>query len=692
MSVEFLVELGTEELPPKALSTLSQAFAKGLSEALNEAGLNFEQCQPYASPRRLAIWISGLDEKQPDQNIEKLGPNIKAAFDADGKPSKAAMGFAKGFGVEVSELEQQETDKGTRLMYRSVVNGKRSADLLPEFVAASLAKLPIPKRMRWGASRTEFVRPVKWLLMLLDQNVLDCEILGVKSSNKTYGHRFHANHAIEISEPKDYAERLKQDGKVIADYQERQSMITQQIKAAADDLDAVAEIDPALLDEVTGLVEWPVALAGTFDAGFLEVPAEALISSMKEHQKYFHLLDKQGQLKANFITLCNIESQDPQQVILGNEKVIRPRLQDAAFFFETDKKTRLADKAGKLKNIVFQNQLGSVYDKSQRIKALAQAVANMIGADSSKAARAADLCKADLVSEMVLEFSDLQGLMGYHYALHDGEDAEVAQALVEQYLPKGSDSALPDSETGLCIALADRIDTLVGIFGINQPPTGTKDPFALRRAALGILNIVVQKNLHIDLPALLQQAADLHGENLKNPEVVQQVQAYCIERFRAIYQDKGYATETFMAVQARNISDLLDFDQRVNAVQEFSQLPQASSLAAANKRVSNILAKQEQAVSLEIKPALFESGAETELAKAIETQQAGIAADLQAANYTQVLTALASLQTPVDAFFENVMVMTDNEALKLNRLAILANLHQLFLQIADISVLAPSKS
>lgn len=692
MSVEFLVELGTEELPPKALKKLSQAFEQGLVAALNEAGLNFGSCQAFASPRRLALLVKELDAKQADQTVEKLGPNIKAAFDADGNPTKAAQGFARGFGVEVSELEQQETDKGTRLAYRSVVAGKTSASLLPEFVAQSLAKLPIPKRMRWGASRTEFVRPVQWLVMLLDNQVLDAEILGVKASNQSRGHRFHANREIEIGNSSDYAQILEREGKVIADYQQRQQMILEQVQAEAAKLGATAEIDADLLDEVTGLVEWPVALTGTFDQKFLEVPAQALISSMKEHQKYFHLLDQDGNLKANFITLSNIESQDPAQVIAGNEKVIRPRLQDAAFFFETDKKTSLISKAEKLKNIVFQNQLGTIYDKTQRVKALAQSITAMIGADSDKAARAADLCKADLVSEMVLEFSDLQGIMGYHYAINDGEDSEVAQAIIEQYLPKGVGSELPSSQTGLAIALADRIDTLVGIFGINQPPTGTKDPFALRRAALGVLNIVVQKQLQIDLPALLAQAVQLHGDNLKNAEVEQQVLAYCIERFRAIYQDKGYAAEIFAAVNAKQISDLLDFDQRVNAVHEFSQLEQASSLAAANKRVSNILAKQDKQISTEIKAELFESEAETALANAVQAKQQAIAADLEQANYTQVLSALADLQAPVDEFFANVMVMADDENLMFNRLAILANLRQLFLQIADISVLAPSKS
>lgn len=688
---DFLVEIGTEELPPKALSNLSSAFESGIVEGLKQAKLNFSASKKLSTPRRLAVLISGLDAQQADQTIEKLGPNVKAAFDQDGNPTKAAQGFARGFGVEVSELLQIETDKGTRLGYRSEQKGESAESLLPNIIEQSLSGLPIPKRMRWGASRAEFVRPIHWVIMLLDNKVIDAEIMGIKAGNETRGHRFHYNQTLSIATPSEYESTLANTAYVLADSDQRKQKIVEQVTAAGEKLGGIAQIDDDLLDEVTGLVEWPVALAGKFDDRFLDVPAEALVSSMKEHQKYFHVNNADGDLLANFITVSNIESIDPAQVIDGNERVIRPRLHDAAFFFETDKKTSLHSKTDKLKTVVFQEKLGTIYDKTQRIKTLAVDIAEKIGGNRDDAARAASLSKADLVTEMVFEFTDLQGIMGYHYALHDGENIDVALALNEQYLPKGAGDSLPTTATGSALAIADRIDTLVGIFGIGQPPTGNKDPFALRRAALGVLNIIVQKQLPLDLRPLLERAKDQFTDLPKAETVVEDVLAYMIERFRAWYQGEGIATEVFLAVQAKNISDPVDFDQRIKAVHAFSELEAAQALAAANKRVSNILAKLESPISGDVDDAILSDDAEKQLASAVKDLDKTVQPLLADRNYSQVLAELASLREPVDTFFDQVMVMADDEAVKTNRLRLLNQLRGLFLQIADISLLVPAK-
>ncbi|MCX2830821.1 glycine--tRNA ligase subunit beta [Microbulbifer thermotolerans] len=693
MAREFLVELGTEELPPKALRKLMDAFAEGVTEGLKAAELDFGAVKAYAAPRRLAVTVSELAEKQRDKQIQKLGPAVVAAFDKEGKPSKAAEGFARSNGVSVEQLSRIDTDKGERLAFVSEQKGADTATLLGDIVNQALAKLPIPKRMRWGARRAEFVRPVHWLLMLFGDQVVDCEVLGLKAGNTTRGHRFHCNRELEVASASDYVRQLRDPGYVVVDFAERREIIREQVMAEANNVNGVAVIDEDLLDEVTALVEWPVALTGRFEERFLEVPAEALISSMKEHQKYFHVVDQDGQLLPFFITVSNIESRDPAQVIHGNERVIRPRLADAAFFFETDKKTSLESRREKLKKIVFQQHLGSVYDKTERVAALAHAIAEKTGANADLAERAGLLCKSDLVTEMVFEFPDLQGIAGYYYAENDGEPLDVAKAMYEQYMPKFAGDELPRSETGTLIALADRLDTLVGIFGIGQPPSGSRDPFALRRASLGVIRLLVEKKLDLDLRDLLEQARDQYPRTALGEynTVVEQTLTYVLERFRARYEDQGIAAEVFMSVAARKLSRPLDIDNRVHAVHAFSQLPEAEALAAANKRVSNILAKFEGSVPSEVNEQLLQEDAEKALYAEVQTARTEVEPLYKAAMFAEGLAGLAGLRETVDNFFDHVMVMTDDEALRNNRLALLAQLQSLFLEVADISLLVPAK-
>ncbi|QSR33413.1 glycine--tRNA ligase subunit beta [Marinobacterium iners] len=677
---DFLVELGTEELPPKALKTLSDAFLNGITSGLDAAGIAYTTATPFASPRRLAVLISNIQPQQPDRSIEKRGPATQA-------PEKAVQGFAGSCGVSIDQLEVMETPKGSYYVYRGVEKGQSTAALLPEIISESLHKLPIPKRMRWGSSRTEFVRPVKWLVMLLGDEVVDAEVLGLKAGRKTRGHRFHYNHEIEIMVPADYQQTLLDTGKVIADFAARREIIREQVIREGERIGGTAQIDEDLLDEVTALNEWPVALTGRFEERFLDVPAEALISSMKENQKYFHALDAEGKLMPYFITLANIESKDPQQVIEGNEKVIRPRLADAAFFFDTDKKQPLEARIEKLKSVVFQQQLGTIYEKTQRIEGLAAAIANLIGGDSQYAQRAASLSKCDLMTDMVFEFTELQGLMGYHYALHDGEAEEVAQALDEQYMPRFAGDSLPSTRTGIALAIADRLDTLTGLFGINQPPTGSKDPFALRRAALGVLRIIVEHKLDIDLHELLSIAVAQHQDLPAAEGLADRVLDFMLDRFRAWYDDRGISAETFLSVHALRPTSPLDFDRRIDAVNHFRNLPEAATLASANKRVSNILTKQGGDISTDTNPSLLHEQAERELCEQLDAIEREITPLFERGEYRNALERLAQLRQSVDNFFDQVMVMADDEALKLNRLALLARLRRLFLGVADISLL-----
>jgi len=676
---DFLVELGTEELPPTALKSLAASFRDGIQQGLHSAGLGFSSIKYFASPRRLAVSVTGLDSHQADRSFEKRGPALKA-------PEQAVAGFARSCGVELSDLEQIETDKGSYFVYRGTEQGKQTPVLLPEIVSQSLHQLPIPKRMRWGASRTEFVRPAHWLVMLFGDEIVDCSLLGLKAGRKTRGHRYHYNHDIELISPNDYESQLLNTGKVIADFSKRCERIRELILAESDKLSGQVEIDEELLEEVAALNEWPVALTGRFEERFLEVPPEALISSMKANQKYFHLLDSQGKLLPYFITVANIESRDPAQVISGNEKVIRPRLADAAFFYEKDRKTPLASRIDNLKNIIFQNELGTLFDKSERVARLTVEIAKRIDGNPDFAARAANLSKCDLMTDMVFEFTELQGLMGLYYARHDGEAEEVAQALNEQYMPRYSGDELPVTATGKALAIADRLDTLVGLFGINQPPTGSKDPFALRRQSLGILRIIIESNLNLDLQELTQIAADNYGSLPAQHEVVDRVVDFMLDRFRAWYDEKGISPEIYLAVHALRPTSPLDFDKRIRAVSQFQALPQAAALAAANKRVSNILAKQGSGAG-SVDPDLLSEAAEKELATLVQALQTRLAPMFTAGEYEQALTLLAELEAPVNRFFDDVMVMAEDDAVRNNRIALLGNLRQLFLGTADISLL-----
>lgn len=687
MSKDFLVELGTEELPPKSLLTLATEFCNNIEQALKKEKLGFTAITWYATPRRLAVAVDALEPQAPDENTEQWGPPLSVAF-KEGKPTKAAEAFASKNGLKIEDLKTKHSDEKTgKLVCRSISKGASAISLLPAIVQKALDDLPIARRMRWGASRAEFVRPVHWLVMLYGADVVDCEIYGVRSSNISKGHRFHANRGISIPDRASYSQVLL-DAKVMADFAGRKQTIADQVATKAKELGGEAVIGEDLLEEVTALVEWPAALAGKFDKEFLDVPAEALISSMKEHQKYFHVVGTEGKLMPYFITVSNLESTDPAQVIDGNERVIRPRLADAAFFFNTDRQAKLEERREKLKSVLFQAKLGTIYDKTARIEALSQQIAAKTAADALLARRAAQLCKCDLVSSMVYEFPDMQGIAGYHYALHDGEQQEVAQALIEQYLPRFSGDQVPGTMTGAIIAIADRLDTITGIFGIGQTPTGSKDPFGLRRASLGVLRIMVEKKLDLDLRELVSFAATQFDDLPKAATVVDDVLTYMLERFKAWYEEARIAAEVFQAVSAKNLSHPLDINNRVYAVAEFCKLPEAAALASANKRVSNIIAKQDAKIPGEVDESLLQEEAEKALAKEVAAMRKKVAPLFAERNYTKALATLAGLRAPVDNFFDHVMVMTDDEKLRNNRLALLQQLRELFLVVADISHLA----
>lgn len=683
--IDLLVEIGTEELPPKALKKLSDAFTDGIVSGLKDAGLQAAAVYPYAAPRRLAVWLQGVPVQQEDQIIERKGPAVQAAFDKEGKPSKAAEGFARSCGVEFSALQQIETDKGAWLVFRQQQKGQQTADLLPAIVDKSLAGLPIPKRMRWGSGTAEFVRPVHWIVMLAGNDVIDAEILGIKTGRESYGHRFHAPAAVSINKPEDYAGQLGQ-AFVIARFEARRDMIKAKVTALAAELGGTAIMPEELLDEVTALVEWPVPVAGRFEERFLDVPQEALISTMQDNQKYFALVDADGKLMPNFITVANIESNDVAQVASGNERVIRPRFSDAEFFWNQDKKLPLENRREQLKSMVFQQKLGTLYDKSGRVAQLAANIAKQLGADEKLAIRAAELGKCDLVTSMVFEFTELQGTMGRYYAQHDGEPAEVATAMEEQYMPRFAGDELPSTDTGRILALAERLDTLAGIFGIGQKPTGAKDPFALRRAALGVLRIMIEQQLPLDLADLLDKAADGLTPQLGSKPDTQEALDYILERLRAYYQEQGIGAELVEAVASLKPTRPLDFDHRVKAVAAFRQLTAAESLAGANKRISNIL-KKVDTLPETINPGLLQEQAEKALAEAVQVQQNKVVPLFAAGEYEQALLSLAELREPVDKFFDDVMVMADDEALKNNRLALLNQMRGLFLRVADLSVL-----
>jgi glycyl-tRNA synthetase beta chain len=681
---DLLVEIGTEELPPKALQQLSEAFVEGIRAGLEKAGLQFSSVTPFATPRRLAAIVTDLSPAQPDKTVERRGPALAAAYGADGAPTQAARGFAGSCGVTVEELERLETPKGTWLAFRSVQPGRGASELVPEVVDNALAGLPIPRRMRWNSLKVEFVRPVHWVVMLYGEQVIDAEVLGVRAGRESRGHRFHHPAPIPISEPSAYAALLESQGHVVAAFDRRAQIIRGQVETLATQLGGQAVIDPGLLQEVTSLVEWPVAVAGSFEERFLQVPSEALVATMKGNQKYFHLVDEKGALLPRFILIANIESRDPQAVRAGNERVIRPRLADASFFWNQDRAHSLASRVEQLAGVVFQHKLGTLLDKSRRVASLARAIAHELNEDGQIAARAAELAKCDLLTEMVGEFPELQGIMGRYYAAHDGEPGAVAVALDEQYMPRQAGGALPATPTGQILAVAERLDTLVGIFGIGQSPTGDKDPFALRRAALGVLRILIERSLDLDLMELLLRAA--RGYDLFDPEpVADQVFNFAMERLRAYYLETGVTPDTFEAVLAPRPTRPLDFDQRVRAVTAFRALPEAASLSAANKRIHNILRKADGPVPSTLDPALLGETAEKTLAAQVDAIRAAVEPLLTQGHYTAALTELARLRPAVDLFFDQVMVMSDDGALRNNRLALLNGLRELFLRTADVS-------
>ena len=682
----FLVEIGTEELPPKALKTLATSFADNVEAELNQAGLTFDKIEWFAAPRRLAVKVLNLATQQPSKEIEKRGPAVSAAFDAEGKLTKAAEGWARGCGITVDQAERIATDKGEWLVHRAKIEGQPTKNLLNDIVANALAKLPIPKPMRWADKTVQFIRPVHTVTMLLGDELIEGEILGVASARTIRGHRFLGEKEFEIQHADQYPQLLREKGSVVADFNERKAEILAKSQAKATALGGVADIEESLLEEVTSLVEYPNILAAKFEERFLAVPAEALVYTMKGDQKYFPIYDKDGKLLPHFIFVSNINPEDPTAIIEGNEKVVRPRLTDAEFFFKTDLKQKLVDRLPRLETVLFQQQLGTLKDKTDRIEQLAGEIAKQIGADEAKAKRAGLLSKCDLMTNMVFEFTDTQGVMGMHYARHDGEDEEVAVALNEQYMPRFAGDELPKSLVASAVALADKFDTLTGIFGIGQAPKGSADPFALRRAALGALRIIVEKNLPLDLEDLVKKSAALFGDKLTNSNVVADVVDFMLGRFRAWYQDEGIAVDVIQAVLARRPTCPADFDARVRAVSHFRTLDSAEALAAANKRVSNILAKANAAIG-EINLTACVEPAEKALAEAVLALRTEVQPLIAQGDYTTVLDKLANLRAPVDSFFDNVMVNAEDPALRQNRLAILNTLQGLFLQVADISVL-----
>jgi len=689
---DFLVELGTEELPPLALPELERSFAAGIRQGLAEAGLPHGELRSFATPRRLAVLVRDLAVMQPAQAIRLKGPPVSAAFDKEGKPTMAATKFAEKCGADVNALTRITEGKGEFLFFAGQKPGLATTGLLPGIVQRSLDQLPIPKRMRWGVSTAEFVRPVHWLVLLFGADVVPARILDTNSGRATRGHRFMAPHEFALAKPTDYEAVLREKGKVIPDFGERRTRIGAQVLAAAETLSGEALLSDSLLDEVTALVEWPSAITGSFEPRFLELPREVLISTLQQHQRYFPLQGAGAKLLPHFITISNIESLNPSRVRAGNERVVRPRLSDAAFFWSQDRKQPLAARLPGLDAVTFQAKLGSIGDKVRRVVTLAGEIALLIDADRAKAERAAQLAKCDLLSAMVGEFPELQGIMGRYYALADGEPADVAAAVDEHYLPRGAGGALPGTGAGVAVALADKLDTLAGIFAIGQKPSGTKDPFGLRRAAIGALRIVTEKSLTLDLRALVTRACAL--QPVQNASAAVELWEYMIERLRAYFLDSGSAggvagvtTEMFDAVRASSPVSPPDFAARLAALAKFLALPEATSLTAANKRISNILKKAETGTAGAVDVTVLREPDE----KALHEALAGIVAEVDRAltrrDYSEALARLATLRPAVDGFFDNVMVNAEDPILRRNRLALLAQVRQHFARIADLSCL-----
>jgi glycyl-tRNA synthetase beta chain len=686
---DLLIEIGTEELPPKTLTTLSAALVDELKRAFAAAKLSHGEVTPYATPRRLAAWAHNLSERQPNRQQQRRGPALQAAFDDEGNPTKAAQGFARSAGVTVADLETLETDKGRWLCFNEVLPGKHCTDLLEEIINSALARLPIARRMRWGDSETEFVRPVHWVVLLFGGEIVTAEILGLSTGRSSRGHRFHHPAPISVDEPASYQMQMRQ-ARVIVDFDERRRIIAGQIAEVAASIGGRALVDVELLDEVTALVEWPVAQSGIFDRRFLELPREVLIASLQNHQKYFPIEDSSGELIPAFVFISNLESKDPQQVQAGNEKVIRPRLEDASFFYQQDRTTGLAALREKLDGIIFQAQLGTMLEKTKRLTALAIHIGEQIGADAQLVKRAGELAKCDLLTEMVGEFPELQGTMGRYYALAENEPEAVAVALEEQYRPRYADDRLPESPTGAALAIADRLDTVAGIFSLGQRPSGDKDPFALRRAALGVLRILIEGSMDLDLNVLLEHAVDGLPASLAKRELVDEVFDFMMDRLRAYYLRRNVGPETFEAVYARRPLRPHDFDLRILAVTAFSELPEAKSLSAANKRIRNILKQATVDNQQKLVGSLLREPAEQTLAARLNELSTQVAPLFTEYRYGDALKALATLKNPVDTFFDQVMVMSDDADLRNNRLVLLNKLNELFLKVADISQLPTS--
>ncbi|WP_456417831.1 glycine--tRNA ligase subunit beta [Thiolapillus sp.] len=682
---DLIFELGTEELPPVALKKLSAALEKAFIAGLDEAGLQHGEAIPYAAPRRLALLVKDCATCQPDRKIEKRGPAVQAAFDAEGNPSKAAEGFARSCGTTVDQLQRLKTDKGEWLMYQVEEKGRPAAELLPQIAENALNRLPVPKRMRWGSSDAQFVRPVHWLLFKQGDAIIPCHLLDVDAGTSSYGHRFHHPAALTITTPGSYAHVLESQGKVIAHFETRRNNIQAQVEKVAETLGGRADIDADLLDEVTALNEWPVAITGSFEEKYLAVPPEALILTMKKNQKYFPLFDAEGRLMNHFITIANIDSPKPEVISEGNERVIRPRLADAMFFWEQDGKHKLEDHVESLKTVVFQKDLGSMYDKSLRVADLAAWIAQQTGADPRLAQRAGMLSRCDLMTHMVGEFADMQGVMGRYQALRDGEPEALALALEEFYLPRYSGDRLPRTPTGIALSLAEKIDTLCGIFGIGMKPTGDKDPFALRRAALGALRIIREHSLTLDIRELLDHAVSALQDRISEKDTLDAVYAFFMERLKVLLADEGVPGPLFESVSAVQPRSIPDLDARIRAVQSFLQLPEAEALAAANKRIRNILRKAGEPLPAAVDEQLLHDPAEKSLFHQLQTMEAQVAPLLANGDYQSALKALAGLRATVDRFFDDVMVMAEEEGLRRNRLALLKQLNALFLRVADIS-------
>ncbi len=685
---DFLVEIGTEELPPKPLYQLASCFCDQLAHAMVESQLSYDEIKIFATPRRIGLLITSLTSQQPDRTLEKIGPSIAVAYDASGNPTAAALGFAKACQVAFSSLEIKDTPKGKCLYYANTIQGECIFKLAPKLVKKALDGLPIAKPMNWGEHTTPFIRPVHWILMIYGNQVVPCQLFGLQSGNQTFGHRFHHPGPLEIKEPNDYTLQLEKKGYVVPSYQQRKSIIRERIISLGKSKGQVI-IEEDLLDEVTGLVEWPVAFLGSFDPRFLQVPPEALISVMKVHQKCFPIIDSSKQLKPYFIAVANIESKEPRQVVIGNERVMLARLSDAEFFYRTDLKHGLEHYLENLRTVVFAHKLGTMHDKVNRISKLAGYISAQLQTDAQLGARAGLLCKADLTTEMVGEFPELQGIMGYYYALKDNELLDIAIAIKEHYLPRFSGDDIPKSIIGSVVALADRLDTLIGIFGIYQAPTGEKDPFALRRAAMGILRILIENQLPLDLKTLLIGAKKGYPY-LENSKAIEETLDFTMERLRRWYLEREVPPDVYASVLARYPTSPLDFDKRIKAIVHFQKFPEALALTSANKRVTNILKQASKPSHNHLNYGILQHPAEKELVTLIEKMTKEVEELCKQNQYTEALTLLAQLKDPIDRFFDKVMVMTEEEDIRNNRLILLNNLRNLFLLIGDVSLLQSS--